>query len=102
MQLPFSSGGYIQQKYWLTEGSYMMKNELSFVDMNTVIPRNVNSIDIDWSVTIPRLEKGYKNEKQYSKLDYYFMDEKKPEEIAKGKNESEKVVNRFKWFASFD
>ena len=99
MQLPFSTGGYIQQKYWLTEGSYMMKNELSFVDMNTVIPRNVNSIDIDWSVTIPRLEKGYKNEKQYSKLDYYFMDEKKPEEIAKGKNESEKVVNRFKWFA---
>ena len=99
MQLPFSTGGYIQQKYWLTDGSYMMQNELSFVDMNTVIPRNVNNIDIDWSVVIPRLEKGYKNEKQYSKLDYYFMGDKKPEEIAKGKNESEKVVNRFKWYA---
>ena len=99
MQLPFSSGGYIQQKYWLTEGSYMMQNELSFVDMNTVIPRNVSNIDIDWSVIIPRLEKGYKNEKQYSKLDYYFMGDKKPEEIARGKNESDKVVNRFKWFA---
>ena len=99
MQLPFSSGGYIQQKYWLTEGSYMMQNELSFVEMNTVIPRNVSNIDIDWSVIIPRLEKGYKNEKQYSKLDYYFMGDKKPEEIAKGKNESDKVVNRFKWFA---
>ena len=99
MQLPFSNGGYIQQKYWLTEGSYMMQNELSFVDMNTIIPRNVSNIDIDWSVTIPRLEKGYKNEKQYSKLDYYFMGDKAPEEIAKGKNDSEKVVNRFKWFA---
>ena len=99
MQLPFSSGGYIQQKYWLTEGSYMMQNELSFVDMNTVIPRNVSNIDIDWSVIIPRLEKGYKNEKQYSKLDYYFIGDKKPEEIARGKNESDKVVNRFKWFA---
>ena len=99
MHLPFSSGGYIQQKYWLTEGSYMMQNELSFVDMNTAIPRNVSNIDIDWSVIIPRLEKGYKNEKQYSKLDYYFMGDKKPEEIARGKNESDKVVNRFKWFA---
>ena len=99
MQLPFSTGGYIQQKYWLTEGSYMMQNELSFVDMGTVIPRNVSNIDIDWSVVIPRLEKGYKNEKQYSKLDYYFMGDKKPEEIAKGKNEADKVVNRFKWFA---
>ena len=27
------------------------------------------------------------------------MDEKKPEEIARGKDESEKVVSRFKWFA---
>ena len=99
MQLPFSNGGYIQQKYWLTEGSYMMQNELSFVGMETVIPRNVSNVNVDWSVTIPRLEKGYKNEKQYSKLDYYFMDEKKPEEIARGKDESEKVVNRFKWFA---
>ena len=99
MQLPFSTGGYIQQKYWLKEGSYMMQNELSFVDMGTVIPRNVSNIDIDWSVVIPRLEKGYKNEKQYSKLDYYFMGDKKPEEIAKGKNEADKVVNRFKWFA---
>ena len=26
MQLPFAGGGYIQQKYWLTEGSYMMQN----------------------------------------------------------------------------
>lgn len=99
MQLPFTNGGYIQQKYWLTEGSYMMQNELSFVGMETVIPRNVSNIDIDWSVVVPRLEKGYKNEKQYSKLDYYFMDEKKPEEIARGKDESEKVVSRFKWFA---
>ena len=99
MQLPFTNGGYIQQKYWLTEGSYMMQNELSFVGMETVIPRIVSNIDIDWSVVIPRLEKGYKNEKQYSKLDYYFMDEKKPEEIARGKDESEKVVSRFKWFA---
>ena len=99
MQLPFTNGGYIQQKYWLTEGSYMMQNELSFVGMETVIPRNVSNIEIDWSVVVPRLEKGYKNEKQYSKLDYYFMDEKKPEEIARGKDESEKVVSRFKWFA---
>ena len=99
MQLPFSNGGYIQQKYWLTEGSYMMQNELSFVGLDTVIPRNVHDVDINWDVTIPRLEKGYKNEKQYSKLDYYFMDEKKPEEIARGRDESEKVVSRFKWFA---
>ena len=99
MRLPFAGGGYIQQKYWLTEGSYMMKNELSFVNMGNVIPRNVSSFDMDWSVIIPRLEKGYKNEKQYSKLDYYFEGDKKPEEIAKGKDAAKRVDTRFKWFA---
>ena len=99
MRLPFAGGGYIQQKYWLADGSYMMQNELSFVGMDDVIPRNVSSINIDWSVIIPRLEKGYKNEKQYSKLDYYFAGDKKPEEIARGKDAAKRVDARFEWFA---
>ena len=99
MRLPFAGGGYIQQKYWLTEGSYMTKNELSFVGMENVIPRNVSSVDIDWSVIIPRLEKGYKNEKQYSKVDYYFTGDKKSEEIARGKDDSKRIDTKVKWFA---
>ncbi len=99
MQLPFAGGGYIQQKYWLTEGSYMVQNELSFINMDGVIPRNVSMLDIDWSVIIPRLEKGYKNEKQYSKLDYYFTGDKKPEEIGRGRDGSERIDTKLKWFA---
>ncbi len=99
MQLPFAQGGYIRQKYSLSKGSYMMQNELAFVDMGDVIPRNVSMLDIDWSVIIPRLEKGYKNEKQYSKLDYYFEGDKKPEEIARNRDQSKSVNTKFKWFA---
>ena len=99
MQLPFSNGGYIQQRFALTEGSYSLYNELSFVGMDGIIPRNVSMLDIDWSVNIPRLEKGYKNEKQYSKLDYYFTGEKKPEQIARGRDASERVDTKVKWFA---
>ncbi len=99
MQLPFAEGGYIQQKYWLAKGSYMMQNELSFVNMDGIIPRNVSMLDLDWSVIIPRLEKGYKNEKQYSKLDYYFSGDKKPEEIGRGRDASKRVDTKLKWFA---
>ncbi len=99
MQLPFAGGGYIQQKYWLAKGGYMMQNELSFVNMDGIIPRNVSMVDIDWSVVIPRLEKGYKNEKQYSKLDYYFTGDKKPEEIGRGRDGDKRVDTKMKWFA---
>ena len=99
MRLAFAQGGYIQQKYSLEEGSYMLSNELSFVGMGEVIPRNVSMLDIDWSVVIPRLEKGYRNEKQYSKLDYYFDGDKKPEEIGRGRDADKRVDTPFKWFA---
>ena len=99
MQLPFAQGGYIQQKYSISDGSYMVQNELSFVGMGNVIPRNVSMLDMYWSVIIPRLEKGYKNEKQYSKLDYYFEGDKQPEEIARNRDQSKSIDTKFKWFA---
>ena len=99
MQLPFAQGGYIQQVYALSEGSYMVQNELSFVGMENVIPRNVSALDIDWNVVIPRLEKGYKNEKQYSKLNYYFTGDKKSEEVGRGRDGSERINTKLKWFA---
>ena len=99
MRLPFSNGGFIQQRYALAADSYSLYNELSFVGMDGLIPRNVSMLDIDWNVNIPRLEKGYKNEKQYSKLDYYFTGEKKPNQIARGRDASERVDTKVKWFA---
>ena len=99
MRLPFAQGGYIQQKYVLKAGSYTLENELSFVGMGNVIPRNVSMLDIDWSVVIPRLEKGYKNEKQYSKVDYYFSGDKKPEEFGRGRDGSKRIDTKLKWFA---
>ena len=100
MRLPFSNGGYIEQRFSLPQGSYMMANELSFIGLDGLIPRKINSADIDWTVIIPRLEKGYSNEKQYSKVNYYFSGEKKPEQLGRGgRNDEEQIVSKVKWFA---
>lgn len=99
MRLPFRNGGYIQQKYTLRHGTFVVSNELSFIGMEGVIPRNVSYYDFDWDVTIPRMEKGYKNEVQYSKVDYYFGGDKKPEEIGRGRNADKRIENRVEWFA---
>ena len=99
MRLPFSNGGYIQQKYVLAEDSYMLQNELSFVGLGDIIPRNVSMLDIDWNLIVPRLEKGFKNETQYSKLNYYFTGDKKPEIIGRGRDGSKRVDTKMKWFA---
>ncbi|MGM9791804.1 MAG: membrane protein insertase YidC [Candidatus Cryptobacteroides sp.] len=99
MRLPFASGGYIEQSYRLQPGSYELKSELSFIGMNC-IPRNVGTVDIDFNTVIPRMEKGYKNESQYSKLDFYYTGDKKHEELAKGgRSGSKKISSNLEWFA---
>lgn len=99
MRLPFAQGGYVEQKYVLHKDSYSVGNLLSFVGMQGVIPRNVSSFDLDFSVTVPRMEKGYRNESQYSKIDYYFEGDKKPEEIGRGRNGSRRIDSKLSWFA---
>ena len=99
MRLPFEGGGYIQQQYTLPGDSYSLDNAISFVGMMGYIPRNANSIDIDFSAVIPRMEKGFKNESQYSRLNYYFPDDKKPESIGNGRKGSKRFDNRIEWFA---
>ena len=96
---PFSGGGYIEQKYTLHEDSYRMDNLLSFVGMGDVIPGNVSSFDIDFNVTVPRMEKGYRNESQYSKLNYYYEGDKKPEAIGNGRNGERRIDSKLSWFA---
>ena len=45
------------------------------------------------------MEKGYKNEVQYSKVDYYYGGDKKPEEFGRGRNMGKRIENRVEWFA---
>ena len=100
MRLPFSGGGYIEQSYVLGgKDSYAVSNLLSFVGMDGIVPRNVSAVDIDFSMTIPRMEKGYRNESQYSKLDYYFDGDKKPVEIGRGRSASKRIDSKLSWFA---
>lgn len=98
LRMPFENGGYIEQVYSLSVGSYMVNSELAFVNM-TNIPRQVNSIDVDFETVIPRMEKGYKNESQYSKLNYYFTGDKKPLEMGRGRSNAKKIASNLEWFA---
>ena len=99
MRLPFSGGGYIEQRYSLLPDSYSVNETLSLVGMGHLIPRNVSSIDVDFSATIGRMEKGYKNETQYSRLNYYVPDDKKPANIGNGRKGEKRFNNNIEWFA---
>ena len=99
MRLPLGDGGYIEQCYTLEKDAYSLRETVSFVGMGALIPRNVGSIDVDFDALIPRMEKGYKNETQYSRLNYYFPDDNKPANIGNGRSGEKRFNNNIEWFA---
>ena len=98
MRLPLG-GGYIEQRYTLEPDAYSVGHTLSLVGLGGQIPSNVGGIDVDFEATLPRMEKGYKNEIQYSRLNYYFPEDNKPENIGNGRKGSKRFNNKIEWFA---
>ena len=97
MRLPLGAGGYIEQTYTLKKGSYSVDENLAFV--NLPFTRSSGSVDINFNATLPRMEKGYKNETQYSRLNYYFPDDNKPANIGNGRSGEKRFSNNIEWFA---
>lgn len=99
-RLYLDSASYIQYKYTLPADSYMVSLDLSFKGMKNHIPRNVTSADLLWRMDIPRLEKGYDNEKNYSTIVYKFPNVKSVEDLGLRKDTSdEEIRTKVEWVA---
>lgn len=105
MRLYFSDTAFIEHRYFLPAGSYMVDFDVHMVNMDRHIPRNASQFEIAWNMDIPRLEKGYKNEQNYSTVDYkYPGDVKSVENLGlmrggRSGGQHEDVTTRIEWFA---
>lgn len=100
MRLNFSGNAYIDYMYTLPADSYMMKFNVRMVGMDRYISRNQSKLGVDWNLMVPRLERGYENEKNYSTIAYKYPNEKKVEDLGLRKEHSSEEVNtKVEWFA---
>ncbi|MDP3436965.1 MAG: membrane protein insertase YidC [Bacteroidales bacterium] len=91
---------FVEYRYTLPAESYMMDFNIRLVGMNRHIPRNISFLDIEWSIDMPRQEKGYDNEKNYSTIVYKFPNSKSVEDLGLRKdNATEEVRTKVNWFA---
>ncbi len=100
MRLAYSENAYIDHIYTLPEDSYMMDFKVRMVGMEKYISRNMSQLGIDWRLDIPRLERGYDNEKNYSTIAYKFPGDDDVEDLGLRKAESsEDLKTKVEWFA---
>ena len=106
MRLYFSDTSYIEHRYFLPADSYMVDFDVHMVNMDRHIPRNASQFEVVWNMDVPRLERGYKNEQNYSTVDFKYPGQVKKIEnlgIMRGGGRSggnhREVTTRIEWFA---
>ena len=100
MRLNFANNAYIEHIYTLPKDSYLMDFKVRMIGMNKYISKNVSQLGVDWKMTIPRLEKGFDNEKNYSTIAYKYPNDKSVDDLGLRKDEaSEEIKTKIEWFA---
>lgn len=87
MRLAINDSKYIEYRYVLSPGSYMVNFNMHLVGMKDIVTRDPSSLDLNWEVNIPQHEQLKKNEQQYTSL--YFRHFKENVDFFKAKSNKE-------------
>ncbi|MFP3860109.1 MAG: membrane protein insertase YidC [Bacteroidales bacterium] len=91
---------YIDYIYTLEPDANMMDFHIKFVGMNEVIPNNYSTLNLDWEMFAPQLEKGRDNESNYTTVGFKHYQDDVDDLRARGKDDAEEEINtRLKWVA---
>lgn len=104
LRLNADSDKYIEYKYTLLPDKYNVLFDVSFHNMDKVMPANQNSITLDWRMYVPQKEKGRSNEETYTTLKYkYYQDDVEGSKIrSKKESETIEIPTRLSWVAYVD
>lgn len=99
MRLKAGVDSYIDYIYTITPGSYLLGFDIHFSGMNSIVSGKVGTIDLNWTSKMPQLEKGAKNERNYTTISYCYPNNEY-EEISGMSAEGKKdITTKVKWIS---
>jgi len=95
---------YIEYKYTLEPGRYMVDFDVRFKSMEGIIASNQNSLTFDWRMYLPQQEKGRQNEEYYTTIKYkYYQDDVEGIRLRQSKDvEKVDLPTKLSWIAFQD
>ena len=100
MRLYVDDDSFIENIYTLLPDSYDVGLQTRFVAMDSIIPRSSLSYKVNWTMDMPRLERGYTNEKNYSSVAFRYSGADKIKQIMLRKDSGrENLAGSASWVA---
>ncbi|MBQ0122735.1 MAG: membrane protein insertase YidC [Bacteroidales bacterium] len=99
LRLQFSDTSWVDAIWNLPQDSYMASYNLHFTGMDKVLDPRTNHVTMKWVVDMPRLEKGYQNERNYSAVAYRYDSNNDVKTIGQRKESTkETFTSAIRWF----
>ena len=93
LRLQFDEQAWMDAVYSLASDSYMLGYQLHFVGMDQVLDRRTGQMTLKWVLDVPRLEKGYQNERNYSGVAYKYLANNEVKSLGKRRDMAEENFN---------
>ena len=101
MKLDLGDGATWGLKYTLVPNSYMVRMEMVQSGMTSIIPLNINTVDLHWHQKMSRHEEGKMFEERNSAIYYKIAGKNSDVENTKeGGDDDENVKDRLKWISA--
>jgi YidC/Oxa1 family membrane protein insertase len=101
MRLSVSESKYIEYRYSLKPGSYMVDFSMHLSGMNDIVTRDPSSLDLSWEIYVPQHEQLKSNENQYTSL--YYRHYKEDVDFFRARQskdvQQEDIPTQVEWFA---
>lgn len=75
MRAPATGGGYFEQRYELTDGTYLVDYDLRFEGLNQVLAHRDGAVRLNWSTYLDKIEKNSDYEATLSTMYYKAVDD---------------------------
>jgi YidC/Oxa1 family membrane protein insertase len=100
MRLAFDANSYIDFEYSLKEDDYLVSFKITPRNIEHLLSKRLNVLDMEWNTQIAQQELGRKFENRYAAVYYKFLADKDVEDMSADKNDEITIPNRLHWIAS--
>ena len=98
MKLKSNENQYIEYVYTLT-GDYLIDFDINLIGMETLIPTNINYLNLEWQMKTPQTEKSKSNQDMYTGIQYQYSADNEVDYLSFSSSDDDKINARLNWVA---
>ncbi|MEO0311293.1 MAG: hypothetical protein RIQ89_950 [Bacteroidota bacterium] len=98
LKLDAGEGRYLEYRYQLNPGSYLVDFKINTINLHQAIASNVNNLEADWQSPIMAQEKSLENERAASTI-YFKFDQEEVDYLSTTSDETKNLTGNVKWIS---